>query len=414
MPYEIFLALKYLRVRRGRRVAGWTAVAAVVGIACGVAALVFALTLARGFRGELRDKILRGTAHVTVARAGGGSGVGEARSVAARLRGVEGVASAAPTSYSGALLSGPAGAAYAVLRGVDSVGGRAPEQPRRTVTAGSADALFASPPGAGGEQPANVLLGEELAERTGLVAVGAEGWLLTGEPRGGAEGFAARSRRVRVAGLFRTGLFEYDSAWAYLSLEEAGRAGAESAVVAVEARDIYASNEVAARVRSLLGPGWEAVDWREANRPLFSALELERRTVAVIIMLIMILAALNITTTLALVVVERRADIAVLGAIGARARGVMAVFVIEGALIGAAGAAFGVVLGLAACAAADYFGLVRLPPDVYSVSVVPLRPRAADVLLPALAALAVSLLATIYPALQAARLRPAEALRHEG
>jgi lipoprotein-releasing system permease protein len=130
-------------------------------------------------------------------------------------------------------------------------------------------------------------------------------------------------------------------------------------------------------------------------------------------MLIMVLAALNITTTLALVVVERRSDIAVLGALGARPGGVMTVFVIEGALIGALGALCGVVLGLAACAAGEYFELVRLPPDVYSISVVPFRPHLPDVLLPALAAFAVSLLATLYPARQAARVRPAEALRYE-
>ncbi len=221
---------------------------------------------------------------------------------------------------------------------------------------------------------------------------------------------------MKVVGVFSTGLYDYDSAWTYLSLAEVPEvAGDElkSAVVSVETRDIFEAGAVAGRARAALGEGWAAVDWREANRPLFAALELERRTVALIIMLIMVLAALNITTTLALVVVERRQDIAVLGAMGARPLGVMTVFVIEGAVIGALGALAGVVLGLAACAAGEYFELVRLPPDVYSISVVPFRPHLADVLLPALAAFAVSLLATLYPARQAARMRPAEALRYE-
>ena len=268
----------------------------------------------------------------------------------------------------------------------------------------------------GDDAPVPVVVGQELAARAGLTEVGDEGWIVTGGAAGRETGFVPRARRVRVVGLFSSGLYEYDSAWTYLSLEEVERvAGARpsTAVVQIEVRDIYSSGEVARRVRDALGEGWTTLDWREANRPLFDALALERRTVAVIIMLVTVVAALNITTTLALVVVERRADIAVLGALGARPRGVMLIFVIEGALVGALGALAGVALGLAACAAADRFHLVRLPPDVYSLSSVPLHPHGADVLLVALAAFAVSLLATLYPARQASRVRPAEVLRYE-
>ena len=429
MPYELFLALRYLRVRRGRRVARWTALAAVVGIACGVAALVVALALANGFRDELRDKILRGTAHVTLSREG--EGAEDPRALAARVREVEGVADAAPTTYEGALLSGPGGAAYTLLRGVDGQSTRARAQLQGTVTEGSLDSIFAAP-GVGAktvdgdavedEAPVPVVLGEELAGRTGLVRVGQEGWVLTGDASRGPGGpdapnmYVPRARRVRVAGLSRSGLYEYDSTWTYLALDSVGRvAGARpsSIVISVEARDVYESGALARRLRESLGGGWTAVDWGETNRALFDALALERRTVALIIMLITIVAALNITTTLALVVVERRADIAVLVALGARARSVTLVFMLEGAIVGALGSLAGAALGLAACFAADRFGLVRLPADVYSLSAVPLHPHAADVLVPALAAFAVSLLATVYPARQAARVRPAEVLRYE-
>lgn len=426
MPYELFLALRYLRMRRGRRVARWTALAAVVGIACGVAALIVALALANGFRDELRDKILRGTAHVTLSREGGS--VEEARAVAGRVRGVEGVADAAPTTYEGALLSGPNGSTYTLLRGVDEHSTRARAQVQSTVVEGSLDSIFqASGVGARLDEanavedvgPLPVVLGEELATRTGLARVGDEGWVLTGavaRESGTPLAYVPRARRVRVVGLFRSGLYEYDSTWTYLGLEEVGRvAGARpsSTVISVEARDVYESVEVARRLRASLGEGWTAVDWGETNRALFEALALERRTVALIIMLITIVAALNITTTLALVVVERRADIAVLVALGARARSVTLVFMIEGAIVGAVGAFTGVVVGLAACFAADRFNLVRLPADVYSLSAVPLHPHAWDVALPALAAFAVSLVATLYPARQAARVRPAEVLRYE-
>src|SRR3712207_2431295 len=220
MPYELFLALRYLRVRRGRRVARWTALAAVVGIACGVAALIVALALANGFRDELRDKILRGTAHVTLSREGEGGE--DAHALAERVRKVEGVSDAAPTAYEGALLSGPAGAAYTVLRGVDEQSTRARTQLQSTVTEGSLDSIFeASDVGAkavegdavGDEAPVPVVLGEELAERTGLTRVGEEGWVLTGgaSQESGAsrevDAYVPRARRVRVAGLFRSGLY---------------------------------------------------------------------------------------------------------------------------------------------------------------------------------------------------------------
>ncbi len=415
MPFELFLALRYLRARRGRRVARWTAGAAVVGIACGVAALIVATALANGFRDELQAKILRGTAHVTLSREGG-AGVDEARAAALRARAIEGVADAQPTTYEGALLNGADGATYALLRGLDEGSPRALEAVRATLTRGSLEELFQTP--GVGDEPVPVVLGEELAARAGLTMLGDEGLVLTaGSAASKSPSGAPDALRVRVVGLFRSGLFEYDSAWAYLSLESVARAGgggrSPAFAVSIEAKDLDESAAIARRVREALGPTWTTVDWREANRPLFEALALERRTVALIIMLITVVAALNITTTLALVVVERRADIAVLSTVGARAPSVTLLFMIEGAVIGAVGALAGVALGLAACWVAERFQLVRLPPDVYSLSAVPLHPHASDVLTAALAAFAVSLLATLYPAWQAARVRPAEVLRYE-
>lgn len=423
MPYELFLALRYLRARRGRRAAQLTALAAVAGIAFGVAALIFALSLANGFRDELRDKILRGTAHVTASRADGDV-VADWRDVAARLRDVEGVAAAEPTTYAGALLSGPDGAAYALVRGVDSASAHALAEIRRTLEAGAVEDLFRAEAtrgagvvgaqgGGGVGEVVPVIVGAELAARVGLGGVGGEGWLVSGEESAATPaGFAPRARRVRVVGVFRAGLFEYDSAWVYAPLSAASAVPEGGAsVISVEAEDVYEAGEVAVRLRGALGPGWSVVDWREANRPLFAALELERRTVALIIALIVVVAALNITTTLALVVVERRADIAVLRTLGAGARSVTTLFVLEGALVGAAGALSGVALGLVCVAAANHFGLVKLPPDVYSLASVPLHASARDVLLVALAAFAVSLLASVYPARRAAHTRPAEVLR---
>ena len=450
MPYELFLALRYLRSkRRGRRAgARVTALAGVAGIACGVGALIFALALANGFQDEMRDKILNGTAHITLTRAGGNRLIEDAPAVIARLRGVEGVVDAAPTSYTGALLSGAGGDSYTILRGVEKTSARGIEEIRRTLVEGAVEPLFEEAREAeraepklrrypktplSGEtgaddgalfgalldeqdaSPAPVVVGAELAARTGLRHVGDEGWLITGQRFSEPPWFVTQTRRVRVAGVFRSGLYEYDATWVYVPLAASVDEGAKGSapVISIETADIYRTRETAARVRSALGADFKTVDWQEANAPLFAALQLERRTVALIIALIMFVAALNITTTLVLVVVERRSDIAILGAMGARPRSIMLIFMCEGAIIGATGALLGVALGLAACFVGERFKLVSLPADVYSLSAIPFHPHARDVAAAALVAFVVSLLATIYPARAAARLRPAEALRYE-
>ena len=447
MPYELFLATRYLFARRRRPMARVTTLAAVTGIAFGVAALIVALALSNGFRDEMRDKILRGTSHITLMRKDG-QPISDFRSVITRLRSIEGIRDASATSYDGALLSGPAGSAYAVLRAIDRESERVSSEVRHTLVAGTVEPLFrnmspdetsdehASPEPSPGEVGAketapaitsfdevpseaalpSVLLGAELAARTGLRA-GDVGQIISGEAQLTPLGLAPRYRRVRVAGIFRSGLYEYDATWVYVSLEVAASfAGAPTGsapVVSLEVADIYAVGQVAARVRGTMGDAYTTVDWQEANRPLFAALALERRMGIFIIALIILLAVLNITTTLVLVVVERRADIAILSAMGARGLSIMGIFVIEGAAVGIIGALGGVILGLVACLVGNRYRLVSLPADVYSLSNVPFHARARDAFLAALVAFILSLLATIYPARAAARMRPAEALRDQ-
>jgi lipoprotein-releasing system permease protein len=182
-------------------------------------------------------------------------------------------------------------------------------------------------------------------------------------------------------------------------------------VISVQVNDIYDVNSISSAIRTALGEGYTTINWEEANRPLFAALALERRMGMIVIALIILIAALNIATTLVLVVVERRADIAILGAMGSGAKSVMSIFVIEGAIIGACGAMLGVILGIVATMVGNHFKLVSLPADVYSISAVPFNIQFTDVLVAASAALLLSLIATIYPALAAARVRPVEMLR---
>jgi lipoprotein-releasing system permease protein len=411
MPYELFIALRYLRSRRRRRMARVTALLATIGIAFGVASLIVALALADGFREEMRDKILRGTAHLTVMREDGQL-ITNYREVTERIRKVTGVRGASPTTYDAAVLSGPNTSAYAVLRGIDRESGPARLELQRTLIAGSLDSMFEAAVGENNEpRLPNIILGAELAKRTGLqlndVAeiIPASASLIRQAPI---------YRHVRVAGIFRSGLFEYDSTWIYLSFDRAAIfAGNERAasLISVEVNDPDEVKRVGANLSAALGNGYRTIDWQEANQQLFTALALERRVGILVIALIILIAALNITTTLVLVVVERRSDIAILRTMGATPRSIMIIFMIEGAVLGAIGATVGGMLGRAACFAGNYYKLVRLPAEVYSISSVPFNTHFRDVLLSVLIAFVLSLLATIYPAQAAARVRPVETLR---
>lgn len=408
MPYELFLALRYLRSRRKRRLARLTALVAVIGISIGVAALIVALALANGFRDEMREKILRGTAHVNVMRADGHP-IPAYREIAARVAKITGVTEATGTSYDGAVVIGPKGAAFAVLRGVDKGSEPTLAVIKGSIIDGSVTKIFEGQTKE--EEPPGVLIGAELASRTG-VRVGDVTTISTASAN---PNLASSTRQVfRVAGIFRAGLFEYDSTWIYVSLDVAPGARSDdraASVISVQLADIYDAKRAAADIRAALGSSYTTVDWQEANRPLFTALALERRMGLFIVALMIVIAALNITTMLILVVVERRSDIGILTAIGATSRSIMAIFMIEGAMIGALGAFLGMMLGTVTCLVGNRYKLVSLPPDVYSISNVPFNAQIRDLLLAAFVAFLLSFLATIYPARAAARVRPVDMLR---
>jgi len=407
LPYEVFLAFRYLRSRHKRRLARVTAIAAVVGITLGVAALIVAFALSNGFRDEMRDKILQGTAHVSVMRSDG-LPITDYESVASRVRQIEGVTEASATTYDGALATGPRGSAYAVLRGLDNRSGGS-TLPQRWIREGSTESLLSSESPVRQVIPAAVV-GTELATRLGLNL----GDTFQVMPANVFDNRSATQRRVTVAALFRSGLFEFDSTWIYLPLETVSSyAGTHhaAAVVSVQVANVDEVKRIANEIRTTLGNDYRTIDWQDANQPLFSALALERRMALFIISLIIAIAVINITTMLILVVVERRRDIAILNALGATRLSVMLLFVIEGAVVGAVGAACGVALGLIACLVGNHYKLVSLPADVYSISNVPLTAGLREVVLSAVVAFVLSILATIYPALVASRMPAAQTLR---
>ena len=371
----------------------------------GVAALIVAFALSNGFRDEMKEKILQGTSHLSVMRADG-LPITDYKNLASQLQQIEGVESASATTYDGGLARGSKGSSYAVLRGIESKAGQT-SQARKWLTEGSFDPLFDESP-LGESRIPGAVIGSELASRIGI-SLGDVFQIIPANEAGGET-----MRRLRVAGLFRSGLFEYDSTWIYVGLETAGAFAGDNhaaSVMSVQVHDVDNVKQVSTEVSKTLGNTYTIIDWQQANQPLFAALALERRMGLFIIGLIVAIATLNITTMLILVVVERRRDIAILNALGATRTGVMLLFIIEGAVVGAIGAAAGVVIGVIACAIGNHYKLVSLPADVYSISNVPLIARPSEMLIAALVAFLLSVLATIYPARAASRMRPVEALR---
>ncbi|HET6671238.1 MAG TPA: ABC transporter permease [Pyrinomonadaceae bacterium] len=411
MPFEVFLALRYLKSRRRRRLARVTALVAIFGIAVGVGALIVALALANGFRDEMREKILRGTAHINVVRADGQT-LRDYQNVAQQIEKIPGVTNAFGTTYDGAVIIGPKSSAYAVLRGVDTANAAVLSEINSSLSTGSIERMRAGLQQA--DEPPAVLVGLELANRTGVRVDDIVELIPASSAAATRPGEVPFRRFVRVAGIFSSGLFEYDATWIYLSLDVARRfAGADNAatVISVQLADLYATGEAAAQIHNALGESYRTIDWQEANRPLFTALALERRMGLFIIALIILVAAFNITTTLILVVVERGRDIGILRALGVSSKSIMGIFMLEGAIIGAIGGTLGVVLGTVICVIGNRYRLVSLPADVYSISNIPFHSQLRDVVLAALVAFLLSLIATIYPARAAARVRPVETLR---
>lgn len=381
MRYEFKLALVYFFAKR-KSLARFTSIIAVIGITAGVASLIFAQSLARGFQEGMRDKILANTAHITIFRKDGFP-IKNYQEISADLEKLENIESVSPTTYESAILIGAKTNSYAVLRTVKD---------QKSQVEGNIE----------------ISIGAELAERSGLM-IGDEAEILVSDNN------SAKNSTVRIANIFRTGLYDYDSTWIYLSPENFtkvfNRQKFSPTVLSISVTDIYKVKSTSELVRSKISDEFKIVDWQEANQPLFAALSLEKKVSLAIISLIIFIAVLNITTTLAMLVNERKLDIAVLRTCGATTRSLLSIFLLEGIFLGIIGTFFGVTLGLIGCFTANYFKFIRLDSAVYSLEFIQLRPEFTDVLLIIAVALLLSFSATIYPAWKAAKIKPLENLR---
>jgi lipoprotein-releasing system permease protein len=408
MPFELRIALRYLTSRRKQAFISVISAVSVLGVIVGVMALMIALGLMTGLQGEIRSRILGATAHVSVFRSSTDP-FDNYREVVKKLRGVPGVLGSAPAVYAKGILSSTTSSTFVTLKGIVPTDERTVTDIGSQVQQGSLEAL---------EHPdvvTQVLLGRDLATTLG---VGPGDVLTLTSPKGRLSplGVLPRISRVRVVGTVRSGLYEFDSSWAYIPFEAAQRlsGGADEAtLVEVRIADLYAVKEAAREILKVLGDSYTTTDWIQMNGSLFAALWLEKTAIAITIGLIVMVAALNIVTSLVLMVMEKHKDIAILVSMGASRGAIMRIFMLQGTIIGALGTATGAALGTAICRFLDAYRLIRLPQDVYQVSYVPFTLLPSDAAAVVFVAVLVCFLATIPPARDAARLDPAEALRYE-
>jgi lipoprotein-releasing system permease protein len=409
LPVEFYIARKYLLAKRKQTFISIITFISVGGVTVGVTALIIVLAVMSGFERELKERILGATAHIHVTSLDGS--IANPSVVTEEVRKVPGVVAASPYIFTQMMISSGSGAVGGVLRGVDIATVGDVTRLRQDLRIGRLEDLHRT---SGGGLP-GAILGKELAANLGVgpgdvVEVLVPGGTIT------PLGAFPKTARFRVVGVSESGMYEYDATFAYVDFEEAGRLlgmGGRATGVEVRVRDIYAAGDVAQRLRSSLGYPFWAKDWMQGNRNLFSALKLEKVVMFVILVLIVMVAAFNIISTLIMVVMEKTKDIAVLMTLGATRRSVRRIFAIEGLIIGVAGTSTGTALGALLCVLLQRYHFIRLPSDVYYISTLPVSLDAGTVLLVVASSIMICFLATLYPALQASRVDPAEAIRYE-
>ncbi|MBI3768010.1 MAG: ABC transporter permease [Deltaproteobacteria bacterium] len=471
MRYEAMIGLRYLRARRKEAFISLITVISVVGVMIGVMTLNIVLAVMTGFEEDLRDRILGFNPHIVVISYAGA--IRDADMVLAKVRDTPGVVAAAPLVYSQVMLTTGQSVSGVVVRGVPAADDAAIVDLKGHLTSGSIDRLgtdfeVSVTPGdegpsekaadkaqgaekaKGGERPgftpgrdahreakpsggekqtpekemperqtkttlSGVIIGQELAKQLG-VQVGDPVSMVSPIGTPSPVGMIPKVKRFAVAGTFDSGMFDYDSSLIYMSLADAQRFfGLGTAITGVEIRvaDIYRAQDVAHRIEARLGTPFRARDWMDVNRNLFLAFKLEKVVYFIVLLLIVLVAAFNIIATLIMVVMEKRKDIAILKCMGATNRSIARIFMLKGAIVGTVGTLLGVAGGYAGCWLLARYQFVELPKDVFYVSTLPVRVYGENFLVVALASVTICLLATIYPARQAAGLAPVEVIRYE-
>ena len=425
MRYEYLIGLRYLRARRRERFVSLIAVISLAGVAIGTFALTVVLSVMSGFQEDLRARLLAFNPEITVDTSGQQLELASLQQKINAIPGVVGVAQfttsqvlAVSTTPSGL----PAYVAGGTLRGVVAAHNPVLTELKSTLEGGSLKALdqmHAVTTVENGTrrtvQLPSVIMGKSLAEELGL-GIGAPVIIISPTSIGAGTG-APRLKRFVVAGLFHSGMYEYDSSLIFTALKNSQALLAEDPQLEtgleIRVRNLFDAPAIAGKIAALSGRFYRVADWTQTDAPLFSALRLEKFTYFLVLLLIVLVAAFNIVATLVMVVMERRKEIAILRAMGARAASIATIFLCEGAALGVAGTALGVTAGFVSSFLIGKYHLIRLPPDLFMISVVPVRLYPINFIAVAAAAIVLCLCGAIYPALKARALRPVEIIRYE-
>ncbi len=412
MSYEFFVGLRHLKARKREGFISLITVISIIGVMLGVMALIVVLSVMKGFEKDLRDKILGANAHVVILKMGGE--IEGYRKVVEEVKGVPGVTAATPFIYSQVMVTSHSRVGGVVLKGVDPQSvGDVTDLPKHMVKGG-----LEGLKGRGDEVP-GIILGKELADKLGADI---DDIVNVVSPIGTSTPFGNIPLKApfRVAGIFRFGMYEYDSNLVFIDLSDAqGFFGMEGRVTGVEVNvsDIFATSSIAKRIssalRSRFGSLFIVKDWRELNSNLFSALKLERITMFIILTLIILVAAFNIVGTLIMVVMDKSKEIAILRAMGATKRSILRIFVVEGFLIGIIGTSLGCIGGFVLDILLSRYHFIRLPQDIYYIDSLPVVIDPVIFVSVAIASLVISFIATLYPSWKASTLNVVEAIRYE-
>ena len=450
MPFELFIALRYLFARRKQAFIYIISLMSILGVALGVAALVVVLGVYNGFTTDIRDKVLGANAHIiitgplramlpknvtpsvtpSVNSEGTANPADESSPVLEsfelspdprpsgmenalqRINSVPGVTGSTPFLYGEGMISSPRGVKGLVFRGVDPATAPSVISMLGELVSGSVADLEPAAAGA----PPGVIVGRELALRLNL-AEGSRVNLLSPAGQRTTAGFQPRIRPCKVAGIFRTGMYEYDSSLAFVSLDAArdllGLPDDAVTGIEVTVTDVYEADRVAEGLRTELGPLISVRTWMDMNANLFAALKLEKIGMFIILAMVVLIGSFSIVTMLVMLVMEKTQDIAILMSMGATRSSIRRIFILQGTIIGVIGTALGYVLGIGVALLLQRYQFIKLPPGVYTLDHLPVLLVWSDIAIVGAAAMLLCFLATLYPAGQAARLEPAEALRHE-
>jgi lipoprotein-releasing system permease protein len=434
MRFELFIAARYLRAKRRQAVVGVITLISVIGVTAGVASLIIALAITNGMRRDMQEKLVGSTAHVMLMRTAG-DGIRDWRPLLKRLRTLPHVTAAAPGLYGQVLISKGARAGDGLVEGVLPEDQNTVSDILQEVKQGSAEAL--EPDGATnglhpplsdetgkdgapelsspGQALPPIVIGQDLAETLGA-EVGDK--VMVTSPQGELTpfGIVPKYQGYQVAGIFKSGFYQYDSSYAFVRLTDAQRLFSEPdliSAISFKVDDMDKAEAIGGEIEDAAGKGFETTNWKEQNRDLFRALHTEQLATFIVLALIVCVAALNILIALTMMVMEKTRDIAVMMSFGVRVDQVRKIFLLQGLLISLIGTVAGLIVGYGLSWIGGHYRFIHLNAEVYSIDYLPFAPRAVYALVVGGVSLGVSLLATLYPSSSAAKVLPAEALRYE-